>query len=111
MNPGRVSAPIVLVLSAALSAGCQSNLALAPPVSPAFTRAGAHQNADEPTLAQGRVLFLNRCIHCHALPKVARFDASRLTAIVAKMSGRANLSPKQHEAVLKYLLTIRSQSL
>jgi hypothetical protein len=72
---------------------------------------GARENADERTLAQGRTLFLNRRIQCHALPEVARFDASRLPAIVSKMSGQANLSPKQHEAVLKYLLTVRSQSL
>jgi mono/diheme cytochrome c family protein len=111
MSLRRVGISIVLVLGAALWAGCQSNLALAPPVSPAFIRAGVRENADERTLAQGRTLFLNRCIQCHALPEVARFDASRLPAIVAKMSGRANLSPKQHEAVLKYLLTVRSQSL
>ena len=111
MNLGRVCASIVLVLGTALLAGCQSNLSLAPPVSPAFIRAGARENADERTLAQGRTLFLNRCIQCHALPEVARFEAFHLTATVAKMSGRASLSPKQHEAVLKYLLTVRSQSL
>jgi len=44
-------------------------------------------------------------------PRVARFDPPRLTAIVGKMSGRANMSPAQHEAVLKYLLTVRAQSL
>jgi mono/diheme cytochrome c family protein len=111
MNLGRVCASIVLGFGAALWAGCQSNLSLAPSVSPAFIRAGARENADERTLAQGRTLFLNRCIQCHALPEVARFDASELTTIVAKMSGRANLSPKQHEAVLKYLLTARARSL
>lgn len=108
MNLGRVCASVVLVLGAALWVGCQSTLALAPPVSPAFVRAGARENADEHTLTQGRTLFLNRCIQCHALPEVARFDTPKLTAIVAKMSGRASLSPKQHEAVLKYLLTARS---
>jgi mono/diheme cytochrome c family protein len=110
MNLGRVCASIVLGFGAALWAGCQSNLSLAPSVSPAFIRA-ARENADEHTLTQGRTLFLNRCIQCHALPEVARFDASHLTATVAKMSARANLSPKQHQAVLKYLLTVRSQTL
>ena len=111
MNLGRVGTSIILVLGGALLAGCQSNLALAPPLSPAFIRAGARRNADERTLTQGRTLFLNRCIQCHALPEAARFDASRLTTIVAKMSGRANLNPAEHKAVLKYLLTVRSQSL
>jgi mono/diheme cytochrome c family protein len=108
MNLGRVGASIILVVGAALWSGCQSNLSLAPPVSPSFIRAGVRQDADERALAQGRTLFLNRCIQCHALPEVVRFDAPRLTAIVAKMSSRASLSPKQHEAVLKYLLTARS---
>lgn len=111
MNLGGFSASIVLVFGAALLSGCQSYLALAPPVSPSFIQAGVLEHADEGTLAQGRVLFLNRCIQCHALPEVSRFYAPRLTAIVAKMSGRANLSPQQHEAVLKYLLTVRAQSL
>ena|ERR1700738_933238 len=108
MNFRRSCRWLALALGATLLSGCQSNLSLAPPVSPAFVRAGAREHADERTLAQGRALFLNRCIQCHALPEVARFDALRLTAIVAKMSGRANLNPKQHEAVLKYLLTARS---
>ena len=108
----RLCSSIALTFGAVLLAGCQSNLSSsAPPITPSLIRAGGRQNADERTLAQGHTLFLNRCIQCHALPEVARFDAPRLTAIVAKMSGRANLSPKQHEAVLKYLLTIRTQSL
>jgi mono/diheme cytochrome c family protein len=111
MSLRRVGTSIVLALGAALWAGCQSNLSLAPPLSPSFIRAGSRENADERTLAQGRALFLNRCIQCHALPDVARFDAPHLSAIVAKMSGRASLSAKQHEAVVKYLLTVRSQPL
>jgi cytochrome c2 len=90
-------------------AGCQANLSsTAPPVTASFIRAGLRENGDARTLVQGRTVFLNRCIQCHALPKVAGFDAPRLTAIVARMSGRANLSPEQHQAVLKYLLTVRS---
>jgi hypothetical protein len=42
------------------------------------------------------------------LPKVSEFTPAGLTAIVAKMSGRANMNPEQHDAVLKYLLTVRS---
>jgi mono/diheme cytochrome c family protein len=111
MNLGRFCTSITLVCCAVVFSGCQTNLSSAPPVTASLIQAGTRENADGHTLAQGRALFLNRCIQCHALPEVARFDAPRLTAIVAKMSGRANLSPKEHEAVLKYLLTIRSQSL
>src|SRR5205807_3467012 len=101
---------IAFALGAVLLGGCQSNLSSsAPPITASFIRASLRENGDASTLAQGRTLFLNRCIQCHALPQAARFDAPRLTAIVAKMSGRANLKPEQHEAVLKYLLTVRSQ--
>jgi mono/diheme cytochrome c family protein len=105
----RFCSSIALVLGVHLFAGCQSNLSSsAPPVSASFLRASAHKQGDARILSQGRALFLNRCIQCHALPEVAQFNATRLTAIVAKMSGRANLSPEQHDAVLKYLLAVRA---
>ena len=95
---------------AALFAGCQSNLSsCAPPITASFIRAGVREKSDARTLTQGRAVFLNRCIQCHALPEVSKYDPPRLTAIVAKMSGRANMNPEQHDAVLKYLLTVRSQ--
>ena len=99
----------IAAVLALLFAGCQSNLSSsAPPITASFIRAGVRKKVDAGTLAQGRTVFLNRCIQCHALPEVAHFDAPRLTAIVATMSSRSNLSPQQHEAVLKYLLTVRS---
>jgi cytochrome c2 len=90
-------------------AGCQSNLSSsAPPVTASFLRAAKREQVDTTTLTRGRTVLLNRCIQCHAVPNVARFDPPSLTAIVGKMSGRANLSAEQHEAVLKYLLAVRS---
>jgi mono/diheme cytochrome c family protein len=100
---------LAVTSGALLFGGCQSNLSSsAPPITASFIRARVDEKGDARTLSKGRELFLNRCIQCHALPEVARFDARRLTAIVARMSGRANLSPEQHEAVLQYLLTVRS---
>ncbi|MEN3368449.1 MAG: hypothetical protein V7609_592 [Verrucomicrobiota bacterium] len=92
--------PAALALLAFYFAGCGSTSFYAPPV----TRDAANAR----TLTAGRSLFLNRCIQCHALPEVRQLSAPQLTAIVGKMSGRANLSAEQHDAVLKYLLTIRS---
>lgn len=90
--------------------GCQSDLSsTAPPVTAAFVQAGIRQHADATTLTEGRRVYLNRCIQCHALPHVARYDPPRLTRILAVMSARASLTPEQHDAVLKYLLTARSQ--
>ena len=103
---------LVLGALVAFLTACQSNLSsTAPPITTSFIQAGVRQNVDPQTLADGRKVFLNRCILCHALPEVARFDAPRLNRIVGRMSGRANLSPEQHEALLKYLLTVRSQDL
>ncbi len=106
----RLCSLVAPALSAVLFAGCQSNLSsFAPPVTAPFLRASAHKNGDARNLAEGRGLFLNRCIQCHALPEVARFNAAGLTAVVAKMSVRANLSPDQHDAILNYLLAVRAQ--
>lgn len=105
----RVIGSALLAVCALLLDGCEATLSSAPPITASFIQAGVRQKADARTLAQGRSLFLNRCIQCHALPEVSQFDPPRLTAIVAKMSGRANLNAEQHEAVLKYLLTVRSR--
>jgi len=99
---------VALGLCALFLNACESTPKSAPPVTASLVRAGGRVKADAPTLTAGRAVFLNRCIHCHALPNVCRFDAPRLTAIVAKMSRRANLNAAQHDALLKYLLTVRS---
>jgi mono/diheme cytochrome c family protein len=99
-------APLALVMF--WLSGCGSPSFYAPPVTAQLVRAAKRENVDSRTLTSGRSLFLNRCIQCHALPEVRQFSAPQLTAIVGKMSGRANMSAEQHEAVLKYLLTIRS---
>ena len=97
----------LFVLCGGLLNSCSSP-APAPPITPSLVQAGMRQKANAPTLAAGRALFLNRCVRCHALPNATRFSAPRLTTIVGIMSRRAQLSPKQHNALLKYLLTVRS---
>jgi len=98
-----------LAVAALLQASCQSNLKSAPPITESLLRAGVRQNADGATLAEGRKVFVNRCILCHVLPEVAHYDSARLPGIVGWMSGRAHLTPEQKEALVKYLLTVRSQ--
>ena len=100
---------VALLIGGLLFASCQSNPAAAPPVTEAFIQAGLRANADRQTLAEGRRLFLNRCIACHALPEIARYDRERLPGIISWMSERAHLSPEQQDAVAKYLVTVRSQ--
>ena len=103
-------AAFVLLLCALVLAGCETSLKSAPPVTEAFIRAGTREKADGPTLAEGRKIFLNRCIACHALPEVARYDAERLPKIVHWMSGRARLTAEQQDALIKYLVTVKKQS-
>jgi len=91
-------------------ASCETSLKSAPPVTAAFVRAGRQEMADARTLEAGRKVFLNRCIACHALPDVTRQDLARIPRIVGWMSSRARLTPEEHEALVKYLLTVKSQS-
>jgi mono/diheme cytochrome c family protein len=104
-----VTAAAVPVI-AVLLASCETALKSAPPVTAAFVRAGLREKADAATLETGRKVFLNRCIGCHALPEIARYDAGRIPSIVNWMSDRANLTPEQREALVKYLLTVRANS-
>ena len=101
---------VVLILSGFVVAGCQSNPRSAPPITQSLIRAGLPEKADAPTLAEGRKVFLNRCILCHALPDIARYNSARLPGIVGWMSGRAHLTTEQHDALVKYLLAVKSQS-
>ena len=66
------------------------------------------QQLEDSVLTAGRSLYLNNCNRCHALPDVRYYSAPRLTAIVAKMSRKAQMTPEQHDAVLKYLQTVRA---
>jgi hypothetical protein len=101
---------VVLILSGSVVAGCQSNLPSVPPITESLIRAGGREKADGPTLTKGRKAFVNRCILCHALPDISRYDSARLPGIVGWMSGRAHLTTEQHEALVKYLLAVKSQS-
>jgi mono/diheme cytochrome c family protein len=84
---------------------CETSLRSAPPVTAAIARV----KADEPALVEGRKVFLNRCIACHALPDLARYDSARIPRFVGWMSHRAHLTPGQHDALVKYLLAVKSQ--
>lgn len=100
MKRGNIAGAATLALVALWVTGCGSTSFYAPAV--------PRESANAGTLTAGRSLFLNRCIQCHALPEVRKYSVPQLTAIVGQMSRRANMNTEQHDAVLKYLLTIRS---
>jgi mono/diheme cytochrome c family protein len=101
---------VLLILGGFVVAGCQSSPPSAPRITQSLIRAGLREKADVPTLADGRRVFVNRCILCHALPDIARYNSARLPGIVGWMSGRAHLTTEQHDALVKYLLAVKSQS-
>ena len=100
---------VVLPACAILLASCEAGLRSAPPVTTAFVQAGRRENADARTLEAGRKVYVNRCITCHALPAIARYDSERIPRIVDWMSHRAHLTPAEKDALVKYLRTLRSQ--
>jgi hypothetical protein len=100
---------IAVPVCAVVLVSCETSLKSAPPVTAAFVRSGTREHADAQTLVEGRTVFLNRCIPCHALPDVSRYDSARIPRIVGWMSGRAHLTAEQQQALTKYLLTVRSQ--
>ena len=106
----RLLVAMIAPTCAVVFASCETNLKSAPPVTAAFVRAGRQETTDARTLEKGRTVFLNRCIACHALPDVTQQDSARIPRIVGWMSSRAHLTPQQHEALVKYLLTVKSQS-
>jgi mono/diheme cytochrome c family protein len=105
-----LSCVVALPICAILLASCETSLRSAPPVTTAFIRAGERENADAQTLEEGRKVFVNRCISCHALPAIGRYDSERIPGIVNWMSPRAHLSRDQNYALVKYLFSLRSQN-
>jgi mono/diheme cytochrome c family protein len=105
----RLLAALALPACVVILASCETTVTSAPPVTAAFVRAGNHDYAEAQTLEAGRKVFLNRCIPCHALPDIARYDSGRIPGIVRWMSGRARLTPEQTAALTKYLVTVKAQ--
>jgi len=73
-------------------------------------RAGARAHIDQRTLQEGRTLFVSRCIECHTLPVVSRYDPVAWPWLVDNMAHRASLKPAEREALVAYLLAVRAQT-
>lgn len=54
-------------------------------------RAEERAHINERTLQEGRTLFVSRCIECHTLPVVSRYDPVAWPWLVNDMSARAGL--------------------
>ena len=73
-------------------------------------RVGERAHIDQRTLQQGRTLFVSRCIECHTLPVVSRYDPVAWPWLVNDMSARAGLRPSERDAVVAYILAVRAQT-
>jgi hypothetical protein len=70
---------------------------------------GKESHANFATLREGRTLFVHRCIECHALPSVWHYRTDEWPGIVSSMSHRSSLKPAEREAIVAYILAVRSQ--
>jgi hypothetical protein len=79
----------------------------APPVTAEWSVKNSHIALA--TLREGRALFVHRCIECHTLPAYWHYRIEDWPKIVDSMSDRANLKPSEREAIVAYILALRSQ--
>jgi mono/diheme cytochrome c family protein len=90
------------------SFGCQSSVSPAP-MTHEVVRAGARAHINEQTLREGRALFVSRCIECHTLPVVSRYDPVAWPWLVDDMAERSSSKPAEREALVAYILAVCAQ--
>ena len=101
-----------IVLFIWLLVGCQLiGYAPAPPVTSQMLAAPGRteSHATIAKLREGRTLFAHRCIECHTLPPLWHYSSENWPGIVTRMSHRASLTDAQRDAVVAYILAVRSQ--
>jgi len=96
-----------LVVVACLLA-CQS-INYVPPVTPQIEAATSGRHVDVATLRKGRTLLVHRCIECHTLPPLWHYKIEDWPRIVDSMSHRASLRSADRDAIVAYILAVRSQ--
>jgi hypothetical protein len=96
-----------LVVVACLLA-CES-VNYVPPVTPEIAAAIKGRPVDVATLRKGRTLLVHRCIECHTLPPLWHYKIDDWPGIVNSMAHRASLKPAERDAIISYILAVRSQ--
>ena len=87
--------------------GCES-ANYVPPVTPQMAAATKGRHVDVATLREGRTLLVHRCIECHTLPPLWHYSIEDWPEIVNSMSHRASLKPAERDAIVAYILAVRS---
>ena len=96
-----------LVVVACLVA-CES-INYVPPVTAQMAASTTGRPADVATLRKGRTLLVHRCIECHTLPPLWHYKTEDWPQIVNSMAHRASLKPADRDAIVAYILAVRSQ--
>lgn len=103
----------ILALCLATSIGCGFPKAgpVPGPVSPgAATNAKAKwPGTTDESLASGRALFAAKCNACHSHPDVKAISEEKWPSILDRMAKKADLSQKEHDDVLHFVLAARSE--
>ncbi len=97
----------IFVVLACLLVSCESTNYV-PPVTSQMATVRKGQHAGLPMLREGRTLFVHRCIECHTLPVLWRYSTEDWPGIVDSMSHRASLKPAEREAIVAYILAVRT---
>jgi hypothetical protein len=97
----------LLVVVACLVA-CES-LNYVPPVTPQMAAAIKARPVNVALLQKGRTLLVHRCIECHTLPPLWHYKTEDWSKIVNSMAHRASLKPAEQDAIIAYILAVRSQ--
>jgi hypothetical protein len=97
---------ILVALLACLMA-CES-VNYVPLVSPQMAAATKRRHVDVATLREGRKLLVHRCIECHTLPPLWHYAVEDWPNIVNSMSHRASLKPAERDAIIAYIIAVRS---
>ena len=96
-----------LVVIACLVA-CES-VNYVPPATPQMAAATKGRPGDVALLQKGRTLLVHRCIECHTLPPLWHYKTEDWPEIVNSMSHRASLKPADRDAIVAYIIAVRSQ--
>jgi len=101
----KISALLVVV---ACLVACES-INYVPPATPQMAAVTKGRPVDIALLQKGRTLLVHRCIECHTLPPLWHYKVEDWPAIVNSMSHRASLKPADRDAIVAYIIAVRSQ--
>jgi hypothetical protein len=99
---------LALLVVVACLVACES-INHVPPVTPQMAAVTKGRPVDIALLQKGRTLLVHRCIECHTLPPLWHYKVEDWPAIVNSMSHRASLKPADRDAIVAYIIAVRSQ--